>query len=414
MKNIIKKILGEKLTKKLIAIYKYIFTKTIKHNYIKSYVNNDIIDGINEIYFKNKHAFCGYYDLDPINDNKILVHILPKKRKYSYKTEIEIGYYNLDSKEYKKVTDSKAWSWQQGTRARWTTEENCIYYNDVNGEEYCTRKLNIKNNQIVETIPMALYDISNNEEYGISVNFSRIQRLRPGYGYKYFKDVTVNEKAPKDDGLFKVNLKTYEKELIISLEKLAEKNDSELKYDHYINHVSISPSGKYIMFFHIYLRKGERHKTELCIIQENGENLRIIEQEKVVSHYTWKNDEEILVTVIDTKDNKCNYRIYNALNKEFKDIEKKYGLDEDGHPTYYVEDTIITDTYPNNYCMQTLLKYNISTNEKIILSNTYSNPLMYDEQRCDLHPKLSESKKISIDTTMKNNIRGVVIYTLKK
>ena len=97
-----------------------------------------------------------------------------------------------------------------------------------------------------------MYDICPDERHALSTNFARLERLRPGYGYSNSADTTEGVLSPEDDGLFLINLDTYEKKLLISYATLDKLLFADNKGESYINHISISPNGDKAMFFYIY------------------------------------------------------------------------------------------------------------------------------------------------------------------
>ena len=243
----------------------------------------------------------------------------------------------------------------------------------------------------------------------MSLNFARLQRLRPGYGYNTLDDLTINDNAPKDDGIFLVDLISQDSHLIIKLRDLALKVDPDFKFPHYINHISISPDGKHFIFFHVWQLENEYHwKTRLYVSDIKGKELKLLESKHKVSHYTWKNNEEILITCYDNKIQ--YYAIYNIHTKE-KKIVNIESLNLDGHPTFFKnKELIISDTYPKKYNYQTLYIHNLKKNENRELLRLYSDPRMYGEKRCDLHPRLSPSEKYIIcDSTFESGLRKIIL-----
>ena len=415
MKQFVKKILGEQFCHKISLTIKYIrgLKKVVTKRTLV--VNSDKVEKIEEYSLKDKHVFCGYYDLVPIKDQKMLVHVLDKKGKTNVR-EIELGYFDMNDNKYVKITNTKAWCWQQGSRLRWSNKsKNIIYYNDIEGEHDCFREYDLEKNQIVQTIPYALYDIDPEEKCGIAINFSRLQRLRPGYGYSYLKDNTMGQNAPKDDGIFVVDLKTGTRKMLLSLYDLAKLTDDELKYEHYINHIAFSPDGSKILFFHLWTEQNQSTwKNELCVINIDGTNLKILENEYRVSHYDWKDNMELLITVIEKPGEKEFYCYYNVETGEKVRIENK-NLKQDRHPVHAKNSKIFySDTYPDENCMQQLFEYDTERNEYTLLVSVFSNLRLNDEKRCDLHPKLvKDANQILIDTTYKGCKRSVLIANLK-
>lgn len=151
------------------------------------------------------HIYRGYYDLRYMDSKGelFLCHRLPVKAHTNRDTKCEIGYYELKKLEFTKLAETNAWCWQQGSRLRWYPQNaKWVMFNDVSGDSYCTRIVDIETKKEVKKIDYPIYDISSDCKWGISLNYSRLQRLRPGYGYNYFEDKTLNQNAPSDDGLY--------------------------------------------------------------------------------------------------------------------------------------------------------------------------------------------------------------------
>lgn len=359
--------------------------------------------------------FAGYYDLEPLKDEKLLVHVCDLDDKTS-ENKIEIGYFNVKNKQYQRITESSAWCWQQGSRLRWSNiENNTIFYNDVKNGEYCCIKYDIAKEKIIQVIPFAIYDMNFDETYGISLNFDRLQKLRPGYGYDSIKNEEELQNAPDDDGLFLVNMQTGRRELIISLGELAKNQDKKIMYKHYINHISFSKDGNKIMFFHLWDQKEKFNwKTELCIYDMKNKNTKIIEQNDLVSHYNWKDNENILITGINYDNNEEFYRYYNIETNERVQLNN---ITRDGHPIHKeVNNNIFySDTYPDFYDFQKLFKYDVIKRKKTRILNIYSEIKLNGEKRCDLHPKYIQNKDVLlIDTTFKQEKRSVLYIKLKE
>ena len=137
---------------------------------------------------------------------------------------------------------------------------------------------------------------SEDGEWGLSINFSRLQRLRPGYGYSNLPDNTKSELCPTNDGIYRINLSTGEKILLLSLKIISSflPKETMIEAEHYINHLSFNPSGNRFMFFHLWIKDGLRF-SRLFTADINGNNVFILNNEGHVSHYCWKSDKELLV-----------------------------------------------------------------------------------------------------------------------
>lgn len=414
MKDKIQKIIGKENIIKIKGNIKYIKNLPYIIKYKRISFNNNEVDEIKIYELPGKNVFCGYYDLNPIKDEKMLVHV-NRNNDVTAKNPIELGMFDINTGDYKKITNTSTWSWQQGSRLRWSEKEkNIIFFNDVDNDRYCLKKYDIEKNEVIDVVPFPIYDMNKEETLGISINFERLQRLRPGYGYDVLEDGTKDDNAPKDDGVFLVNIKEKSKKLLISLYDLAKMVDEKLEYEHYINHISISPSGSKVMFFHLWTeKKWTGWRTQLCVMDMSGENFQVLEKEDVVSHYDWKDDNTILITGLKNPDRTNFYREYNIEEKNKIELENK-NLKRDGHPTYIQKgEAFYSDTYPDSHCMQMVFKYNIKENEYTKLLQVFSNPRLAYEKRCDLHPKIVNEKTILIDTTYKKYKRSVILMKLK-
>ena len=116
-------------------------------------------------------------------------------------------------------------------------------------------------------ISKPIYDLSSDGLKGISLNFSRLGRLRPGYGYDLIKDVTNRLIIPKNDGIFLIDIIKNKSKLVVSFEQLNNLFPVDSKFDdceQYFNHLSFNPSGNKFLFYHI-ISKNKLRKLELFI-----------------------------------------------------------------------------------------------------------------------------------------------------
>ena len=365
---------------------------------------------------EGKHVFFGYYDLQQMNESqtRLLVHIC-RRNANTCKDAVEIAYYELANQRFEKVAESHAWSWQQGSRLRWNPlNQSEILFNNLEDGKYVCQIWNIEKKVKIQTIPIPLYDVDRGMHYGIGVNFSRLQRLRPGYGYNSLPDGTIGQNIPKDDGVLLYDFQKKEVKLIISYEQLCEGMEDAQKYQHYINHVCISPDGNKFMFFHIYTKgAGMEWHVRLCVSDMRGDKIQILEEKYTISHYTWKDDFTLLTTYINRRGESSCYAEYNIKTGERTVI----GGDElklDGHPTFLNDVPIfISDTYPKKDCLQTVFLYDEAKNVYNKLVDIFHTPLLYEEKRCDLHPRLTpDNRYFSIDSVYSDCLRKVLLFEL--
>ncbi len=416
----IKKILHKYLNKQMIHILSLVFVaikRIINRNYkllsLRAQQKN-IGKIVRKFADPHMHVFFGYYDVTPFSANN--EYLLATKARLknvapSPNEELIVGYYDLKKENsFIELGSTTTWCWQQGCRLSWYNNEFVTYNKVVDGKNGAVIQ-NIKTKNIKRKLCMPIYDITPDGKWGLSLDFSRLQRLRPGYGYTTFPDESQGQKAPPDNGIWLVDIKNNNSRLLFSINDIAKisPRDSMKEAEHYFNLLSFSPDGKRLMFFH-WWKKGDKRTSRLFIADREGENLRLLENETIVSHYTWKNDNELLITGIHPKEG-FHYWLYN-INTGERSIIGENILMSDGHPTYFSNKKyMVTDTYPDQYGDQSILLYNIQSSNTTTLAAFYTPIKFLGEIRCDLHPRLNLNNELICVDVIKRAKREIVIVT---
>lgn len=363
---------------------------------------------------RDSHLFCGYYDIapdNPFNSNEILVHCLDARRR-SAGGEIALCVVDIQGEKIEPLAFSKAWCWQMGARARWGTRREGFYFNDSDtlSEQYCCKWFDRRSGKISTAAPKALYDISKDETFGISTDFSRLGRLRPGYGYCNYRDKTMGILAPDNVGLERVSLTNGAVDTLISLAELSSRLPTSSIGESYLNHIAISPSGKKVMFFFIWeTAQSPGWKATLWVYDFSLEAARCLEQVDQVSHYCWIDDKWLIVTGVTRGERKGFYRVYDSDSGEYETIGSE-SLVRDGHPSISrTRYGFYSDTYPDCHYMQDFFFYDIERG-RVPLAKLFHDPRMYGERRCDLHPHyFRSSESFALDTTCVGGRRSVAV-----
>lgn len=357
---------------------------------------------------KNMNVFFGYYDLQQYNSDatKLLAHVVDKNADPG-KDEAMLVWFDVLNGNMYEITKTQAWSWQQGARLRWNPlNENEIIFNALENGKYVTKICNIFSKE-EKIISRALYDLDATVSNGLGLNFARLQRLRPGYGYSAILDNTINDVSPSDDGIFHIDLNTGNETLLFSLADLAK--DVLDEGMHYINHICISPKGDKFTFFHIWTKGADFPlKMRFYVSNMDGTGLLLLEDSMRISHYSWIDNEKMLATTANGK-----YIIYNINTSEKEIIESKH-LCKDGHPSI-LKNGFITDTYPiKKNTMQYVFRIGFSGEGYKEILRLFADPRRYGEHRCDLHPRVTRTGHVTIDTTYKDGVRSVLAFDLKR
>jgi hypothetical protein len=347
---------------------------------------------------KKYHVFSGYYDISPFSgdDSKILAIQIQENSGYGPGTA-SIGYYDLNDPgmEFHLIEETATWCWQQGCRLQWypKSSSQTIAYNTMVDGSYGAVIQNIITKQHISRIRRPLYAISNDGKLGLSLDFSRLQRLRPGYGYGNIPDETTQEEAPGRSGIWSVDLSTKEERFLFSIADIAGfmPLDTMKGAIHYFNHILFSPDGTRFLFFHIWNKNGKRY-TRLITCNRDGSDLYALINEGHVSHYAWKNSEELFAYATH-HDTGTHYYLYKDKSNDRKIIANNI-LCEDGHPSFLNlgnGEYILLDSYPNFIGCQKLMLYNFKKNSYSIIGRYFSPRKFKGEIRCDLHPRGSNS-----------------------
>ena len=121
---------------------------------------------------------------------------------------------------------SRAWNTQQGTMFYWNPEapETQFFFNDRDEESgkiftvlFDTDRMERIREYRYDDTPIANAGVCPQGGFFYALNYGRMARLRPVTGYQGAFDWTFNETYPSDDGLWKVDIGTGEKELLVSL-----------------------------------------------------------------------------------------------------------------------------------------------------------------------------------------------------
>ena len=163
-----------------------------------------------------KEYFFGYYDKTPWD--RIGKHVLcmcadDTSKKAESDKPAEILLIDSTCQTAKTIAETSAWNVQQGCMLQWLgpTFEEEIIFNDFRNGQFCGVILNVKNGN-ERIISRPVYAVSLDGTTALTLDFSRLHRLRYGYGYPNLEDSTKNEKLPDKTCIWKINLLTGEVE----------------------------------------------------------------------------------------------------------------------------------------------------------------------------------------------------------
>lgn len=206
-----------------------------------------------------------------------------------------------------KVDESLGWNPQQGTMFYWNPDnpESQFFFNDRDkktGKVYTvlfdiTKGRRIKEYRFEDT-PVGNSGVCPIGKSFLAINYARMARLRPVTGYKNATDWTEGVQAPKDDGIFKIDIQTGKKDLLVSFATL----ENELKkkgFDTggeslFINHTLWNREGNLLCFFVRAGWNGQPTRTNVfCSVNADGSNL-FVGRKFIGGHPEWGRGQQMI------------------------------------------------------------------------------------------------------------------------
>jgi len=353
-----------------------------------------------------RHHFFGYYDKPPWNQSG------------QYLLAMEIGFYERQPEPSELLTigmvdlkkgdrfipldQTSAWCWQQGTMLQWlgSNPESEVIYNSVAEGHYVSVVRDIHNGQL-RALPRPVYAVSGDGIQALSLDFSRLGRLRPGYGYVSIPDTTEKVAAPDDTGIFRMDIRTGRSELILSL-AWAAAHQVDKRFDgahHWFNHLTFNPSGTRFVFLHRWTRPNGSWYTRLYTARSDGTEVHLLSDSGMVSHYAWRDDEHILAWSRSPQ-GRDRFHLFDDQTGKVEVIGEGI-LTRDGHCTYSPDGRwILLDSYPDKQQMQKLMLYRATDGRLVEIGQFHHPPKLAGQPyRCDLHPRWDrKGRQVCIDS----------------
>lgn len=186
------------------------------------------------------------------------------------------------------IEKTRGWNFQQGTMMYWhpRNPETQFFFNDRDPatNRIFTVLYDIELRKRIreyrfDHVPVANGGVSPTGEFFLAINYARMARLRPVTGYPETVDDTANKPAPDNDGIFKVDIQSGKRQLLVSFRQLRDllrdRHDSIDKVEFYINHSLPSRNGQYVYFYARARHDNQSMAVNVpCSIATDGSNLQ--------------------------------------------------------------------------------------------------------------------------------------------
>ena len=358
---------------------------------------------------ESKHHFFGYFDKFPYDKSGrfLLSHKIDFTARQPEPGE-KAGICLIDLANDNKIiriAESGAWNWQQGCMLQWLNDsETRIIYNDCEGNRFVARILDIVTGE-KQTLSRPIYCLSPDGRWALSLNFSRLDRERPGYGYPGGFDPNIGVDRPDNEGIWLVDLKTDSARLVVSVDEVTRRFYRETMegVPGWFNHLLFSPDSRRFAFFHRWRvcgKNGEKwHTTHMFTVNIDGSEIHPLNLEDMSSHYTWINNSQI-INFSNRHATGWQYHLFTDRTDKVEVIARGV-FPGDGHCSYSPNwKWMLTDSYPEHDEFRRLYLYELATGAAYEIGSFQSDMSYPIPTRCDLHPNWSrDGHKVCIDST---------------
>jgi len=363
----------------------------------------------------NSHWFSYYdkYQFDPTNRYVLGMEVDFHDRTPTPDDVIALGMIDIeDGDKWIPLAETRAWCWQQGCMLQWLPgSDTKVIYNDRQGERYVSIIQDAFTGE-KRVLPKAVYSVSPDGKKAVGTNFARIDDTRPGYGYKGGVDPGAGELAPDGDGLYVLDLETGESKLLFTYKQIAAiPQDHPTEGRHWFNHLLFNTDGTRFIFLHRAYRGAPKQGpwvTRMFTAAPDGSGLRCLADHGMVSHFIWKNPQQILAWSIEPE--KTCFHLYDDMTERVVPIGEGI-LKQDGHCTYSPDRKwVLTDTYPDKNRMQTQMLFRPEDSKLVVLGKFYLSPTHKGECRCDLHARWSrDGRYVCLDSMHEGDKRQLYL-----
>lgn len=367
-------------------------------------------------------VFFGYYDISPfsLDGTKILAQRAPAENisPHGPHPQLETGFYDLSREtapRFQAFGRTATWNWQQGCRLQWFADgagRRALYNRPGADGTYGAVICDIESGKTAREIPFPVYALSPDGKSALSLNFSRLHRMRPGYGYSNLPDRTRDVAIPEDDGVFLGDTETGKTNMVLSLAQAAalEPRETMKGARHYFNHLSFSPSGARWMVTHLWVGPDGKKASRILVSGKKG-GFSCLNNDGFTSHYCWKDDESVIVFGRQGRAEAVGYFCHDLEAGQRQAIGPGL-LTEDGHQTWLRDGRMLTDTYPDRLRFQKILLFCPRTGTLLSPARFYMPPGFSGEMRCDLHPRVNHAQdRVCVDAVFHGR-RALCVFPL--
>ncbi len=340
--------------------------------------------------------FFGYYDKHQWSpDNRyILAHSAAFCDRHPYADD-RADVLLIDTRrgfESRVISQTCSWCIQQGSMLQWLPgHESTVVHNERIGDRFVCIVLDTETGKR-RVLPRPIYTVNSAGSQALSLNFSRLDVTRPGYGYAGLPDFRSDHNAPEDDGIYLMDMDTGEHRLTVSVAQLVHTGleDADPGAKHYFNHLLFNPSGDRFIFLHRWTSDGKSFQTRLCTAGKDGSDI-FVSTVKRGSHFIWYDNKRIIIWAHSERFGAAYHIVEDGTDRQ--EVIGSAVLKQDGHVTLSPGGKwLLTDERAKGESAKDVLLFDMAGGERIKIARFPLPPQRVGgEVRCDLHPRWDRS-----------------------
>lgn len=240
-------------------------------------------------------TFFGFHDVTPWSPDDtrlLLTRVDPHLRRRPGPSDVaRILLWDPATGAAETLGETTCWNFQQGARAMWVPGRAATaVWNTRVGDAPGAEMLDLATGAR-RRLPHALGSLAPDGRTALAPDYARLGALWPAYGYAGFP--ADPDPAPADDGLWRIDLESGARRLLVSIAALAEEAGLGRR-PLFVTHASHNREGTRIVFLMRFFSPDGALYTLLYAAQPDGSGRRLLAQEKI-SHFDWVSETEIVV-----------------------------------------------------------------------------------------------------------------------
>lgn len=288
-------------------------------------------------------------------------------REPKYGEAAQICVIDMKDQTLTEVYSTTGWGFQLGSNVQWGATDRYLYFNDVVGGECVCVRLDLETGKADE-LAGPMYHVAPDDSAVVSFPLDLINATQSGYGYAMdpAKARTLPPGAAEDEGIWRTDLKTGKKTLLVSLAQAYDiLPDADKKRfeggTFYFFHSKFNPQSTRILqvFRCMMPNAGSQEfgiggtgifKPMLVTFNADGSDLKLALSNEVWGkgghHPNWHpNGEEILMNLKLDYD-RIKFCTYRYDGSDFRVLSES--VEGSGHPSFHGNGRhIVTDVYPD-------------------------------------------------------------------